>query len=180
LFPCRFARLRSSGSVRTPDRQSGGHRPNSGPAPVRHDVSSWAPPARVTSHNHARSARRLVREWAGQGSNSRPRELSKRPPRQRSAPAVDGENGRHARYVQPGAVSVRSHNEEKCSLAGCFEPSTAQTTDCQGQRVGSDNQPETGHRVVSRQATVPDHTGTTQGAHLSTDKTHTTRAVWLS
>jgi hypothetical protein len=41
------------------------------------------------------------------------------------AAAVVGENKRDVRYVQSGAVPVRSQNRLTCPFAGCFEPSTA-------------------------------------------------------
>src|SRR5262249_13931364 len=62
-----------------------------------------------------------VCEWAGQASKPSPQDHELTTYRA----AVVSENERHVRYVQHGAVPVRSRNETKCPLAGCSEPSTA-------------------------------------------------------
>jgi DNA-binding IclR family transcriptional regulator len=48
--------------------------------------------------------------------------------RRRAAARKDGRAAvvsDNERYVRCGAVPVRSQNDTKCPLAGCFEPSTA-------------------------------------------------------
>jgi hypothetical protein len=109
----------------SPDRTAD-LRPSTGPE-AQNQLARTAHLARLMTRNHAGLRHRLDVRWAGQGSNLRPciRRRNWAPDRARMVAAVVTQNEQHVRYVQCGAVPVRSQNERTSRLAGCFEPSTA-------------------------------------------------------